>query len=547
MSMNVSRVEELEVCGLLIDEVIKHCARSSEVFSEAYGKLLPAHFTQAGEVYYRYIWATIIEHHEKYSKLPNYTELSTVVLSRLHGNEAIDDDVIKEADSLLTWMWGPLCPEDSLVPDAANEWLRVLLHDRVVTKPLMQEVRKADIGGGSHLPSMVRDIVAKLEQVDSVGIKVPDTCIPSDLNEEDGVITIPTGVSFIDSRMSGGMQPGEVNVLLGPTGVGKTTLGMQLAVEGARYSYLRSRDYEEPKKQNVFLSYEISLREMQIRMMTYAAQIDKSRLEQHKFKELSTRESLQDYERRRWKRQIMEGVEVPGEQDRWHSATPWLHDHMHLMDMSADQGDSNLGNGGIAEIKGTLDKINSQREHAGFNVIVIDWAGMVARQYLRAQGEAMDKLYYHELYEFVSRVRRQIANPYNCQVWVLHQLTGQANKKGPTARMHHSDAEGCGSFAVNAWFAFCLGNKDQSTNTCLLSATKTRRGAGQDAVVCKIDGAFGRLLDADKYYEACSLSGGIVSKQENSQLVDSPNNYSASRREMAAAAGSTDSEDEIRM
>ena len=100
MSMNVSRVDELEVCGLLIDEVIKHCARSSEVFSEAYGKLLPAHFTQSGEVYYRYIWATIIEHFEKYSQLPNYTELSTVVLARLHGNEAIDDYVIKEADSL---------------------------------------------------------------------------------------------------------------------------------------------------------------------------------------------------------------------------------------------------------------------------------------------------------------------------------------------------------------------------------------------------------------------------------------------------------------
>ena len=547
MSMNVSREEELEVCGLLIDEVIKHCARSPEVFSEAYGKLLPVHFTQSGEVYYRYVWAAIIEHFEKYSKLPNYTELSTVVLSRLHANEVVDDDVIKEADSLLNWMWGPLCPEYSLVPDAAHEWLRALLHDRVVTKPLMQEIRKADMGGGIHLPSMVKDIVAKLENVDSVGIKIPDTCIPHDLNGEENVPTIPTGISFIDSRMSGGMQPGEVNVLLGPTGVGKTTLGMQLAVEGARYSHLRSKEFDAPKKQSVFLSYEISLREMQIRMMTYAAQIDKSRLEQVKFDELSSRENLQDYERRRWKRQIMDGAEVPGEKDRWNSAVPWLHDHMHLMDMSADQGDSNLGNGGIAEIKGTLDKINNQRDRAGFNVIVIDWAGMVARQYLRAQNEQVDKLYYHELYEFVSRIRRQIAKPYNCQVWVLHQLTGQANKKGPTARMHHSDAEGCSSFAVNAWFAFCLGNKDQSTNTCLLSATKTRRGAGQDAVVCKIDGGFGRLLDADKYYEACSLSGGIVSKQENSHLVDGPSNFSANRREMAAAAGYDDSVDEIRM
>ena len=128
----------------------------------------------------------------------------------------------------------------------------------------------------------------------------------------------------------------------------------------------------------------------------------------------------------------------------------------------------------------------------------------------------------------------------------MHQLTGQANKKGPTARMNHAEAEGCSSFAVNAWFAFCLGNKDQSTNTCLLAATKTRRGEGKDAVVCKNDCSNGRLLDADKYYEACSLSGGIVPRQENASLVDSPNSFNFSRREMAAAAGYDDT-DEIRM
>ena len=83
-------------------------------------------------------------------------------------------------------------------------------------------------------------------------------------------------------------------------------------------------------------------------MMTYAAQINKSRLEQVKLDELSTKENLQDYERKRWKKQLIEGVDIPGERERWALASTWLHDHMHLMDMSADQGDSNLGNGGIA-------------------------------------------------------------------------------------------------------------------------------------------------------------------------------------------------------
>ena len=116
----------------------------------------------------------------------------------------------------------------------------------------------------------------------------------------------------------------------------------------------------------------------------------------------------------------------------------------------------------------------------------------------------------------------------------MHQLSGQANKKSPTAKMHHADAEGCASFAVNAWFAFCLGNKDQSTNTCLLAATKTRRGEGKDAVVCKIDGAFGQLVDADRQYAIDHVTNKIVKRYERDQFTEFSNGNTEQRNEVVS-------------
>jgi len=537
MLENDQYTPELLPAPILIEEVIKHCVRCPRVFNAAYGNLKPTHFSKQGETGYRYVLAATIEHFEKYAELPTHIALSTVVLTRLHADSGILAEAIKDVEEFILWLWQP---GNDLETDNALEWLRVVLKDRIVTQPLLREVEKVRIGGGTDLPSFVQDVVRNLENVAAIGIDVPTSSVPKVWQNDTDMRLVPTGIPFIDSRLDGGMKPGDVNVLLGPTGVGKTTLGMQLVVEGGRAEAAKARETNVKGKRNVFFSYEIDMEEMQVRMMTYAAQINKSRLEHlNAFEELSRRGDLQDYEKKRWKRQLDEGVDIPGEWDRWKAAEPWLDDYVTLMDMSADQGGVARGNGGIAELRSTLDAMHHQ-DPRGFNVIMIDWAGMVARQYLRAQGGKVDTMYTHELTDFVSRVRRQIAKPYNCQVWILHQLSGQSNKKSPTAKMSHADAEGCALFAVNAWFAFCLGNKDQATNTCLLAATKTRRGEGKDAVVCKIDGAFGQLVDADRQYAIDHVTNKIVKRYERDQFTEFGNGNESRNSENVGSIESMD-------
>nr|WP_238565044.1 ATPase domain-containing protein [Thermococcus litoralis] len=45
---------------------------------------------------------------------------------------------------------------------------------------------------------------------------------------------IPTGIKGLDELLGGGLLPGRVYVVTGPPGSGKTTLGIQFLIEGAK-------------------------------------------------------------------------------------------------------------------------------------------------------------------------------------------------------------------------------------------------------------------------------------------------------------------------
>jgi hypothetical protein len=184
-------------------------------------------------------------------------------------------------------------------------------------------------------------------------------------------------------------------------------------------------------------------------------------------------------------------IRVMGERERLDHVKAALNACMLGVDFSMSQTALG-GEGGIPEIRSTLEMIQETRQRK-VGMCVIDWAGTCVRRTLRTQGNNVDRQA-AELGAFIQDVRSTIAGPMGCATWVVHQLNGQANKRPPSHIPTHADAEWCASFAVNAWFALCLGTKDQESNSCLLAATKTRRGAGSPAILCHINGAFGELV-----------------------------------------------------
>ena len=100
---------------------------------------------------------------------------------------------------------------------------------------------------------------------------------------------------------------------------------------------------------------------------------------------------------------------------------------------------------------------------------------------------------YQQLCTYIERIRQQIAVPFGCTVWVLHQIAGQYCKLPPHHLLHHHQAMGCGSFADRADFAFVFSNKNTEDNTGLLTCTKAPFTIATPTRKCHIHGEFGEI------------------------------------------------------
>jgi hypothetical protein len=92
-------------------------------------------------------------------------------------------------------------------------------------------------------------------------------------------------------------------------------------------------------------------------------------------------------------------------------------------------------------------------------------------------------------------IRDILATPLNTPCWVVHQMSGQANEKGPKAKHSHTDAKGSKSWGTYFHECFEVGQVDRSNNTCLFMMTKKRHGAILPPKLLKLTGNIGLLQD----------------------------------------------------
>ena len=527
---------------VMLEATLAHLVRRERVFHAGRSQLRPEHLSQPGEAGYQHIWAATIEYYEEYQRLPSQEVFAAEVTPRLHGDHTLDEAAFQDAMELLSWMWSDRWTSDGDFNDeAAIRWIQHILIDREIRVELTDRVQMAAQVGMpiANLPNLLSSLSERYQAIESLQTSTVLETVPVSWASSQRDL-VPTGIPMIDDRLNGGNEPGDVNVLLGPTGVGKTMTGMQILTSGAQLTHMQVQRGGTPKM-HVFVSYEDDLRAMRVRGICVAAEIDKTRLERMvDYSELSTMGDLQTYEQTRFASLLRQRQPVLGERERLEQAMVWMNQYIRYGDFSGSRefGPSR-GNGGLAEVRTVLEQI---RQEAGYPIgtVVIDWAGMACRRHLRAQGKDIDRGLPLELMDYVDRVHNQITAPFDCVGWVLHQLKGQANGRPSATQLHHSDAEWCSSFAVNAWFAFVLGNKDQRTNTALFGCTKTRRGEGMNSVICRIDGAFGRLVQADDLYRIDPVGRRIISRSEAAAVGASgaQSRPSAGRESLNVDAGS---------
>ena len=322
---------------------------------------------------------------------------------------------------------------------------------------------------------------------------------------------VPTGISWIDSRIGDGQRYGDVNGLIGPTGSGKTTLGSQIFVSNVKEAISQFQSTGE-NRVCVFYTYEQKSFDLQQKIFSNAFSIARSSITESDYLDKLSRGTLthplKDYERgRRFGGQ--------SEYERYNSERELYSQHGIIRNMSgvSDVCDDarlrlikqNKGTGGIEEIVNDLHYIQDMRQQQ-FRAVFIDYLGLVMER--QHQNSNDPKMMYYALKRFGDEVRQKIAGEFNCVVWLLHQMSGSANKIKPTTPLTHADSEGCRSLANNMANCLCLGTKDpgyRGGGSCLyLTFSKTRHsgdtGFDNKHLILQHDTVFARLENVTDTY-----------------------------------------------
>ncbi len=529
----------LTVPSLTFDQkesMLMHILRLPKLFIDAKRCLEVSHFN-TDEIRYALIWKAALAISDG-GALPlkganrRIEEYIKVILDSDPGyiSQEQQEDLFSE-NGFLIWCFNE--PEDCLYEKDGRALLEQFLRERLIINPLKRYIQNAGEDVPLDLPAVLRQFEEHERTITATKTNPIMNSFPENWKMNKVKLT-PIGVPFLEEFMKG-HAGGEAYGLLGPIGVGKTTLGLQIAVEGAEYEQRVAKSDEEMGHW-YFFSYESSVdTEIRPRVMCYAAKIHRETI--FEGGEFSTANNLKEYEKKKWAAAISTRQYVPGEQERFEAASK-LNKNLWLVDMSGSIEDNpSIGSGGVEEIASylALEQGNGKRI-AG---VVIDYVGIAAKRQMAKVNADMGELR-HYIGGYGDQARMLLAARFNCPVWLLHQLASEANLKTPTTKQHFANASEAKNFAENLWFCFSLGTKTDDSH-CLIFCSKARRAALTDRTpVIKIDGAFCAMLPDDKNYTVMNnqiVPTSFKSRSEDSDDIDSKlNKLKISHRPNPAAA-----------
>jgi hypothetical protein len=316
------------------------------------------------------------------------------------------------------------------------------------------------------------------------------------------------------------MAAGEVNGFCGPYGSCKTTLGIMLAVEGARISLRKWREGGSvglPQRVYYF-SWEEDLNQLRPRVISYAAGIQRRSLEgEDFFKKLSRSElsDLKPYEKQLYRDQIAAGI-IQGEYDRQKAAMLEMNHCLRVIDFSGGEPKYQRMSGLMVDGVATAINIDQQADNnPGVALVVIDYAGAAAERCI-ASGNALRTDLRHLVGKMPLNIKNQIAAPMKCKVWVLHQLGTEANSRDAGVAPKSTDTAEAKNFFENVNFGFMVG-KPKKDGCTVLTNGKQRRAQRRDDMVIQIDGGLSRVLDVSSRFQIDNNL--IVDKREAGQVI----------------------------
>ena len=504
------------------------CAANDEGFRDtAINLLSPGHLSRPDEYVVRLLWESIIEASRRFTGV-TYEALLTVfpeVVGQPIYQQLTQDirDSITAEEGWMSYITRQAPEIDETGLNVARESLQRLFHERQVVEAL-RRATGIEHGIPAHLSEVVDDASRQLQRAAATQ-SMPEGAMFPDVGTElaPSAVLVRTGTDFID-RPLGGLQQGDVLMLLGSTGSGKSTLGINMCINMAKIFGQVSVAGGDDRYAG-YLTYEEPYERLRDRFWSHACQIPRRDcLALESWDQLSTRDTIKPYE---LNLQSTDG-EVLSEIERYQTAVPVMRDNLKVLDMSGSPEFPNSGNGHIPEMVSLLQRIQDQQgKTPGF--LVIDWVGEVCMRYLRNNGQEDDGAYRKALKEFAGQARVELAQRFNCPVLLIHQLKGSLRHLKPHKLFNANEAEGSADMAVQVTTCLTLSNPDEETRCRFLNFPKTRFIRGEagavQPIVLQLDRFFATYSNVSANYNYSESVGQFVRHEQGDQiqgLAESP-------------------------
>jgi RecA/RadA recombinase len=133
-------------------------------------------------------------------------------------------------------------------------------------------------------------------------------------------------------------------------------------------------------------------------------------------------------------------------------------------------------------------------------LIIVDWWGRLADQIALNNPHVKSEADKRQFRRNLLHNMKQYAEELKCPIIILHQLTGQANKKSSKAKITSADAQEDATFNNMFDFCFVFGNRD--SDDVFSITTDKARGQARTSRKQQLDGGHCLLTDVEGDYDS---------------------------------------------
>lgn len=493
---------------------------------------------------YAIIWKAAADYYEQYHRLPDYG-IMTAEASRVVEDEyyMLASSQTDHLNALVDLVYDDTAYKEPVETSKSHAKWAISTAQKLLTQ-LAAESFKETLSDPASLMEMPAILTAMTEQVGAIRsmatVKSGDVFATGwDVVEHKPLYS--TGLKLLDEFI-GGMRAGETYGFFGPYGSCKTTVAVQAIVESAKQcsatyeqlmaTYAAARAAwkeggkvgpapERPKKPMVFYaSYETPIGEFRERVLAYMANVPRKRLmamDHRGVKSLrGPGEEPIEYEKHLYAAQIEGKVPFPSEQERVLTSTSTISKFVVFMDMTGKTEErQEKGKGGVPELAADM-RVELAERDAKLYCLWLDHAASMCEEYMIASNtDSSDRR--NVLRRIPKQLGTMIAGPMDGAVFVLQQLSGEANSRRSSANIDHTDSDECKSFGMYLDFAITC-TRPNADQICIFRCTKHRRTPPLPHKFVKVIGDFNRVEDVSSNYTIEGGGLGIVDKAKKNMV-----------------------------